>query len=103
MCICAQKFYSYSRSACYKMVKFFFCYIWLGIGFLVVFKIFFSEMRVFEGFPIPLITMLVMMLGEVNYQGKLFPENTEIHPEKEKNEYIGKAESREFLQFAGDL
>ena len=60
-------------------------------------------MRVFEGFPIPLITMLVMMLGEVNYQGKLFPENTEIHPEKEKNEYIGKAESREFLQFAGDL
>ena len=89
------------------MVRFFFCYIWLGIGFLVAFKIFFSEKRVFEGFPIPLITMLVLMLGELNYNDKLFPENTFINltkiKEDGKSEYIGVAESKdEFLQFAGD-
>ena len=90
------------------MVRFFFCYIWLGIGFLVAFKIFFSEKRVFEGFPIPLITMLVLMLGELNYNDKLFPENTFINltkiKEDGKSEYIGVAESKdEFLQFAGDF
>ena len=90
------------------MVKFFFCYIWLGIGFLVAFKIFFSEKRVFEGFPIPLITMLVLMLGELNYNDKLFPKNTFINltkiKEDGKSEYIGVAESKdEFLQFAGDF
>ena len=109
---CARKLviYFYSRSVCYKMVKFFFCYIWLGIGFLVAFKIFFPENRVFrwKTLPIPLITMLVLMLGELNYNDKLFPKNTFINltkiKEDGKSEYIGVAESKdEFLQFAGDF
>ena len=93
------------------MVKFFFCYIWLGIGFLVAFKIFFSEERVFEGFPIPLITMLVWMLGELEYADKLFPEDTVINLKKNKeifdngteiSNYVGESDSKkEFLQFAG--
>ena len=92
------------------MVKFFFCYIWLGIGFLVAFKIFFPENRVFkwETLPIPLITMMVMMLGELNYRVKLFPENTFINLTKIKedgvqDQYIGVSESEEdYLQFPGE-
>ena len=93
------------------MVKFFLCYVWLGIGFLVAFKIFFSEERVFEGFPIPLITMLVWMLGELEYADKLFPEDTVINLSKKKttdengtvlSNYVGESDSeKEFLQFAG--
>ena len=102
--------YLYSRSVCFKMVKFFFCYIWLGIGFLVAFKIFFPENRVFkwETLPIPLITMMVMMLGELNYRVKLFPENTFINLTKIKedgvqDQYIGVSESEEdYLQFPGE-
>ena len=109
---CARKLviYFYSRSVCYKMVKFFFCYIWLGIGFLVAFKIFFPENRVFrwKTLPIPLITMLVLMLGELNYQNKLFPESTIIKLNKTKEDgiaaYDGVSESKdEYLQFPGDL
>ena len=93
------------------MVKFFFCYIWLAIGFLVAFKIFFSEERVFEGFPIPLITMLVWMLGELEYADKLFPEDTKLNLTKERltnedgdeiSHYVGIEDSEKgFLQFAG--
>ena len=88
------------------MVKFYFCYIWLGFGFLVAFKIFFSEKRVFRGFPTSLITMLVLMLGELDYQDKLFPKNNLINLTKKKAdgvvEYIGVSESEDdFLQFAG--
>ena len=89
------------------MVKFFLCYIWLAIGFLVAFKIFFSDERVFEGFPIPLITMLVWMLGELEYADKLFPEDvkqnlTKIGDEGEAKHYVGVEESEEgYLQFAG--
>ena len=92
------------------MVKFFFCYIWLGIGFLVAFKIFFPDNRVFkwDHLPIPLITMLVMMLGELNYQPKLFPESTKIILNKTMENgvpgYIGEPESKEeYLQFPGDF
>ena len=91
------------------MVKFFFCYIWLGIGFLVAFKIFFPDNRVFkwDHLPIPLITMLVMMLGELNYQPKLLPESTKIILNKTmedgiQDQYIGVSDSKEdYLQFPG--
>ena len=93
------------------MVKFLLCYVWLGIGFLVAFKIFFSEERVFNGFPIPLITMLVWMLGELEYADKLFPDESTINLTKrhftddgtELLHYIGNEESEpQFLQFAGE-
>ena len=94
------------------MTKFFLCYVWLGIGFLVAFKIFFSEERVFDGFPIPLITMLVWMLGELEYADKLFPEDSKINLTKKHlddngtdvSNYIGVLESEtEYLQFAGKI
>ena len=94
------------------MLKFFLCYVWLGIGFLVAFKIFFYEERVYEGFPIPLITMLVWMLGELEYADKLFPETTTLFLNKSKIElengtdisnYRGTQDSEDdYLQFAGE-
>lgn len=95
------------KSVCYKMVKFFLCYIWLAIGFLVAFKIFFSEERVFDGFPVPLITMLVWMLGELEYADKIFPEDVKQNLTKQgdkgdEKHYVGTEESEEvYLQFAG--
>ena len=105
------------------MLKFFACYIWLGFGFLLAFKIIFSEERTFAGFPIPLITMLVMMLGELEYVDKIFPQKTEIVLKKNKtlasttsnnlkedmfdkddyiSTYFGESEDhKDFLQFAG--
>ena len=92
------------------MVKFFLCYAWLGIGFLVAFKIFFSDERVFEGFPIPLVTMLVWMLGELEYADKLFPEDVKLNLLKKvvelngtnEKHYTGIEESENgYLQFAG--
>ena len=66
------------------MLKFFACSIWLGFGFNLAFKILFYEERKFAGFPIPLITMLVMMLYELEYVDKLFPQTTHIILEKNK-------------------
>ena len=94
------------------MVKFFLCYAWLGIGFLVAFKIFFSDERVFEGFPIPLVTMLVWMLGELEYADKLFPEDVKLNLLKKvvelngtnEKHYTGIEESEDgYLQFAGNF
>ena len=95
------------------MTKFFLCYVWLGIGFLVAFKIFFSDERVFDGFPIPLITMLVWMLGELEYADKLFPEDQHIDLIKKRGKldngtevsnYIGELKSETtYLQFAGRI
>ena len=52
--------------------------------------------------------MLVLMLGELDYQDKLFPKNTLINLTKKKadgvSEYIGVSESEDdFLQFAGEF
>ena len=52
--------------------------------------------------------MLVLMLGELNYQNKLFPESTIIKLNKTKEDgiaaYDGVSESKdEYLQFPGDL
>ena len=93
-----------------KMLKFFACYVWLGFGFLIAFKIIFSEERTF-GNPIPLITMLVMMLGELEYADKIFPETTRIVLRKKIEDiddniptYIGESDDeKHFLQFSGDL
>lgn len=92
------------------MLKFFACYIWLGFGFLLTFKILFANERTFNGFPIPLITMLVMMLGDVSID-MIFPKETHISLKKDsvfdkddhKSTYVGDSDDeQDFLQFAGD-
>ena len=52
--------------------------------------------------------MMVMMLGELNYRAKMFPENTFINLTKieehgVQDHYIGVSESEEdYLQFPGE-
>ena len=99
------------RSVCIKVVKFFASYIFLGVGFLIVFKIMFTTNRSFHGvFGAP-ITMLAMMTGEIDTASKLFHEATKLRLVKnyksdENNEqyaeYVGNEQiQRDYLQFAG--
>ena len=97
------------RSVCFKMLKFFACYIWLILGFLTAFMILMSTKRIFQNFPISVITMLVWMTGELDYVGILYPQNEEIHLLKHKDEddephYVGHSQKTEdTLQFAGKI
>ena len=58
-----------------KMLEFFTSYIWLAIGFLMMFIILFSSQRSLKigNFPGVLVTILVMMLGEINYTDLYYP------------------------------
>ena len=74
--------YNHFRSVFIKVVKFFASYIFLGVGFLIVFKIMFTTNRSFHGvFGAP-ITMLAMMTGELDTASKLFHETTNLNLEK---------------------
>ena len=98
------------RSVCIKMLKFFACYIWLIMGFLTAFMILFSTEGIFQNFPVPLITMLVWMTGEMD-SNILYPKTTNINLLKERKwdetnltrpRYVGHSEnSDDYLQFEG--
>ena len=68
-----------------------------------------STKRIFQNFPISLITMLVWMTGELDYVDILYPKKEEIHLEKEKDEkdqphYVGDSQKTEdIMQFAGKI
>ena len=104
--------YNNFRSVCIKVVKFFASYIFLGIGFLIVFKIMFTTNRSFHGIFGAPITMLAMMTGELDTASKLFHETTNLRLVKnyksdENNvqyaEYVGNEQiQRDYLQFAGE-
>ena len=57
------------------MIEFFASYIWLAIGFMMMFIILFSSERSMKiaNFPGALVTILVMMLGEINYSDFYYP------------------------------
>ena len=58
-----------------KMIEFFTSYIWLAIGFMMMFIILFSfetSLNI-KSFPGALVNMLVMMVGEINYNDLYFP------------------------------
>ena len=89
------------------MLKFFACYIWLILGFLTAFMILMSTKRIFQNFPISVITMLVWMTGELDYVEVLYPKNEEIHLLKHKDSddeshYVGHSQKTpDIMQFAG--
>ena len=89
------------------MLKFFACYIWLILGFLTAFMILMSHERIFQNFPISLITMLVWMTGELDYVEFLYPKKEKIHLLKERDaqeqpHYVGDSQKTEDnLQFSG--
>lgn len=94
------------------MLKFFACYIWLILGFLSAFMTLFSSEEIFKSFPVPLITMMVWMTGEVD-SDILHPttRNIKLIKDKEnpqwdprKPEYVGyQRESKDYLQFEGNI
>ena len=64
-----------------KMIEFFTSYIWLAIGFMMMFIILFSfetSLNI-KSFPGALVNILVMMLGEINYNDLYFPSNQELN------------------------
>ena len=63
------------RSVSMKIIEFFASYIWLAIGFMMMFIILFSTSPALNitNFPGALMTILVMMLGEINYQDLYYP------------------------------
>ena len=88
-----------SRSVTLKMIEFFTSYFFLAVGFMMTFMILFSSCSSFQqkNFPGGLVTVIVMMLGELEFKDLYFPSssivnltNGEIH------------EQDEFLQFPGN-
>ena len=64
-----------------KMIEFFASYIWLAIGFMMMFIILFSYETALniKSFPGALVTILVMMLGEIGYNDLYFPTDLRIN------------------------
>ena len=66
-----------------------------------------STERIFQNFPISLITMLVWMTGELDYVDILYPKKEEIHLLKEKDadnesHYVGDSQiTKDNMQFSG--
>ena len=56
------------------------CYIWVVIGFMMMFTILFSWKRhlSIRNFPAPFVAMLVMMLGEMDYLDLQYPQDLRI-------------------------
>ena len=73
------------RDVAKNMLKFLSCYIWLALGFMMAFVIFFNTERNLQSFPDPLITLLVWMLGELEYKDAFYPEDEEINLERDEN------------------
>ena len=63
------------------MIEFFASYIWLAIGFMMMFIILFSGETALniKSFPGALVTILVMMLGEINYQDLYFSTDERVN------------------------
>merc|ERR1719219_405835 len=63
------------KSVSMKMLEFFTSHLWLAIGFMMMFIILFSCQRSLSigNFPGALVTILVMMLGEINYTDLYYP------------------------------
>ena len=63
------------------MIEFFASYIWLAIGFMMMFIILFScdSALNIESFPGPLVSILVMMLGEIDYKDLYFPTDLRVN------------------------
>ena len=73
------------RDVAKNMLKFLSCYIWLMLGFMMAFVIFFNTERNLQSFPDPLITLLVWMLGELEYKDGFYPEDEEVNLERDEN------------------
>ena len=92
-----------TRSVTAKLAKFFCTYIWLAIGFMMCFVILFSGERQFNNFPDALVSMLDMMVGELQFPDLFYPEDTTINITKlTENSFSGEyVQTNKHLQFPG--
>ena len=76
-----------------KIIEFFTSYIWLAIGFMMMFIILFSSKSTpalnINNFPGALVTILVMMLGEINYEDLYYPNDQTFNFTNFKNNGTG--------------
>ena len=88
------------RSVTWKMLEFFASYICLALGFMMTFMILFSSCSSFKlkNFPGGLVTVIVMMLGELEFKDTYFPSSLRFDPKTREIQ-----EQDEFLQFPGKL
>ena len=85
-----------------KMLEFFTSYLWLAIGFMMMFIILFSCQRSLSigNFPGALVTILVMMLGEINYTDLYYPSDQNFNFTFNKTSGAGDiSEADSFQQF----
>ena len=73
--ISSELYFAILRSVSKKMSIFCISYIWVAIGFMMMFIILFSGERSLKinNFPGTIVTILVMMLGEIGYTDLQFP------------------------------
>eukprot|EP00092_Neocalanus_flemingeri_P028468 GFUD01030913.1.p1 GENE.GFUD01030913.1~~GFUD01030913.1.p1 ORF type:complete len:752 (+),score=115.18 GFUD01030913.1:114-2369(+) len=69
------------KSVTWKMFEFSVAYVCLAIGFMMAFMILFSSEEPYKQFPGSLVSILVMMLGEINYQDLYYPKKQVISEE----------------------
>merc|ERR1719347_195030 len=67
------KYVQMFRSVSSTIVKFFFPFVFIMIGFMMAFMILFSYQDPFVGFPSAFVKLIVMMLGEIDYEGLYYP------------------------------
>lgn len=67
------------RSVTLKMFEFFIAYGCLAFGFMMAFMILFSSAEPFNKFPGTLVSVFVMMLGEINYQDLYYPQTEKLN------------------------
>jgi len=69
------------KSVSMKMIQFFAAYIWLAIGFMMMFIILFSNERSMRigNFPGALVNIKAMMLGEINYLDLYYGSNQKLN------------------------
>ena len=80
------------------MLEFFVAYIWLAIGFTLAFMILFSFKKSFHDFPGPLISVFIMMLGEMDLDALYYPSKQKF------NKTTGElSEINENIQFPGAI
>ena len=84
------------------MLEFFASYIWLAVGFMMAFMILFPGNTSFSDFPGGLVSVIVMMLGEMEFKELYFPSSQIVNLTIANNTASGQiSEHPEFQQFPG--
>ena len=86
------------------MLEFFASYIWLAVGFMMAFMILFPGNTSFYDFPGGLVSVIVMMLGEMEFKELYFPSSQNVNLTIANGTALGQIlEHPEYQQFPGKI